>query len=67
MSNEEIKSECESQYAKIKEAENRLNELREICTHENTFEGDYYWRVGASYPAKICSDCGRMVESLITF
>jgi hypothetical protein len=62
MTQEEIKLDAEAQYAKIKEAESRLKELREICTHENTFEGNWSWRVGASLPAIICKDCGSLVK-----
>lgn len=47
MSNEEIKNECEAQYAAIETAKNRLKELRNVCKHEETFEGNYSWRIGA--------------------
>lgn len=46
MTNEEIKADCEAQYALIKKAEQRLEELRGICNHENTFIGTYSWRPG---------------------
>lgn len=57
-----IKTECELMYAQIKAAEERLKELREICKHEKTFEGNYSWRPGAIMPATICSDCGALVN-----
>lgn len=62
MTPEEIKEECELQYNQIKNAEARLKELRAICKHENTFEGNYSWRVGSIMPATICSDCGELVK-----
>lgn len=40
MTNEEIKSDCEAQYKMLRAAEQRLKELRAICPHENTFEGN---------------------------
>lgn len=62
MSSEEIKSECEFQYAQIKNAEERLKELRAICKHENTFGGNWSWRIGSIEPATICSDCGSLIK-----
>lgn len=62
MENNEIKSECELQYAQIKKAEERLKEIRTICKHENTFEGNWQWDIASTFPALICSDCGTMVK-----
>jgi methyl coenzyme M reductase subunit D len=62
MTNEEIKIECEKMYLQIKEAEDRLAEIRKICKHENTFEGNYSWRPGAMFLAEICSDCKELVK-----
>lgn len=59
-----IKEDCEMQYAKIKEAEERLKTLRLLCTHENTFEGNYSWRVGNIQVAEMCSDCGELIKYL---
>lgn len=57
MTPEEIKEECELQYNQIKNAEARLKELRSLCKHENTFEGNYSYRVGVVERALICSYC----------
>lgn len=62
MTNEQIKEECELMYGQIKNAKTRLEELRSICTHENTFEGLWSWRVGCYEQALICSDCGSLVR-----
>lgn len=62
MKNEEIKSECEQMYAQIQRANDRLKELREICKHEKTFEGNYSWRVGSIQPAEICEYCGSLIK-----
>ena len=62
MTQEEIKKECELQYEIINKAQSRLEEIRKICTHPNTFNGTYSWRIGCYDPAEICSDCGHMVE-----
>lgn len=61
MKNEEIKKECELMYEQISKAEARLSELRKLCKHENTFEGNYSYRPGAIYPAIICSDCRNLI------
>lgn len=58
MTNDEILADAESQYTTIKAAEERLKELRDtICKHEETFEGNYSWRVGAIEAATICKFC----------
>lgn len=62
MKQEEIKQECEKMYAQIKQAEERLKEVREICKHAQTFEGNYSWRIGAIQLADICSDCGSLIK-----
>lgn len=58
----EIKKECEMIYKQIKKSEERLKELRGMCKHENTFEGDYSYRVGATAKALICSDCNQLIK-----
>ena len=60
--NEKIKTECELMYKQIEDAQNRLKEIRALCKHENTFKGDWSWRVGSSMPATICDDCGSLVK-----
>lgn len=62
MTNEEIKSECEINYAKIIKAEKRLSELRGICKHDHTFVGNYSFRVGNIVTADICSYCNYCVR-----
>lgn len=64
MTNEEIKNECELQFAQIKNAEERLKELRSICKHEETFVGNYSWRPGAVNAAEICTFCITPVKIL---
>ena len=60
--NQEIKKECEQLYVQIKNAEERLKELRSRCKHENTFEGNYSWRIGSTQPAVICEYCGSLIR-----
>lgn len=62
MTQEQIKDSCELQYIKISDAEYTLKELRAMCKHENTFEGNYSYRVGSISPAIICSDCGSLIK-----
>jgi len=65
MSSEEIKAECELMYKAIKYSEDKLKELRAICKHENTFKGNYSYRIGVISPAIICSDCGSLIKYII--
>ena len=62
MTQEEIKIDSQVQFDAIKKAEERLKELRSMCTHVNTFDGTWSWRVGCYDPAIICSDCGNLIE-----
>lgn len=59
---EQIKKECETMYEIINTAHKRLEELRKICQHQNTFQGNYSYRVGSITPATICSDCGHVIK-----
>ena len=62
MTQQEIKSDAEAQYAVIKEAENRLKEIRDICKHPSTFRGLYSANTSGIAPAIICSDCGALIK-----
>lgn len=62
MTNEAIKEECTVLYETIKKAQERLEEIRALCKHENTFEGTWSWRVGCYDSAIICSDCGSLIK-----
>ena len=62
MKNEEIKNETEQIYTQIKNAQERLEELRAICKHEKTYEGLYSYRVGSYQTADICEYCGKMIK-----
>lgn len=64
MNKEEIKSECEQLYKQIKMAEDRLKEIRSICKHEETFNGNYSYRIGSISPAIICSNCAELIKYL---
>lgn len=58
----EIKNECETLLEQIRRANERIEELRSICEHENTFEGHYSWRIGNMQMAEICSDCKKFIK-----
>ena len=62
MTNEEIKTETELMYDQIQKAQDRLTELRSICKHEKTFEGNYSWRIGCCQLADICEYCGELIN-----
>lgn len=57
-----IKEECQMCYETIEIMNKLLKELRERCKHEQTFEGNYSWRIGSIEPATICSDCGEVIK-----
>ena len=60
----DIKKECEIMYLQLKNAENRLKELREICEHEDTDIGNYSYRIGVVEQAEICNSCGFVIRRL---
>lgn len=62
MEKEHIKEECEKSYAVIRQAEERLKELRAECKHEKTYDGKYSWRLGSIQDAEICSYCGSLIR-----
>jgi hypothetical protein len=62
MTQKEIKQTCDIAYQMIKDAENILVDMRKLCKHPNTFEGNYSYRVGSIQPAIICSDCGHVIK-----
>ncbi len=62
MTNEEIKTEREKLHEQIEKATERIKELQIICKHENTFEGNYSWRIGNIQKAEICSDCAKLIK-----
>lgn len=64
MKNSEILAECDNLYLQIKNAEERLKEIREICKHEDTFEGIYSYRIGSIMNAEICSFCHKVIKPL---
>lgn len=57
-----IREQCERLYDDIRQAESKLKELRASCPHTDTHTGNYSYRPGSYDPAKICSDCGEVVE-----
>ena len=63
MNQSEIKTECEFAKDQIKMLQDRIERLKTICKHPNTFEGNYSWRIGSIVPATICCDCGEVVSN----
>lgn len=62
MTQKEIKQTCDIAYQMIKDAGKALKEMRDLCLHPNTYEGNYSYRVGCIDPATICSDCGHVIK-----
>jgi len=67
MTGDEIKIECESLYKANNKNAERLQELRDLCQHEDTYEGDYSYGIARTFPAVICNHCGAVVKQLDFF
>lgn len=59
-----IKEECEKLYKQIKDAEDRLYEIRIKCNHPSTVIGNWSYRVGQSDLANICTQCGVVISPI---
>lgn len=62
MTNEDIKNKCVKIYAEILSANNRLDQIRKDCPHEETFVGKYEIRIGSMHDYVICSFCGKAIH-----
>ena len=62
MTNEEIKLEKENLYAQISVAKTKLEELQNICKHEETVNGIYSFRPGHSESATFCKFCDKLIN-----
>jgi hypothetical protein len=61
MKQSDIKTESEQAYQNIKLHEDRLQQLRSICKHPNTYKANVYTQPGKYYPGIICSDCRKVI------
>lgn len=59
-----IKQRVEAINKMIKELEDERTKIQEECPHENTTNVNYMYRVGATAPAEVCQDCGKVVQFL---
>lgn len=64
MTEDEIKNERENMYIQIKQAQDRLTEIRTICKHGETFESRYGADITRAYPAELCSFCHCLIRYL---
>lgn len=62
MKKEFITEICEKARKTIADAEAALRTAQAACKHEDTFEGQWSWRIGSTNPATICSICGGLVK-----
>ena len=58
------KEETKALYRVIKDAEDRLAEIRGACQHLNFSSGFYSYRPGVIFKSNICDDCGECLERL---
>lgn len=61
MTRQEIKEELAHHLGDKAIAEGRIIELRAICEHEETYVGNYSWRVGCVSLENFCTDCGGLI------
>lgn len=61
---EQIKNHYKFSCGILAMAQEEIKKLQLSCTHPNTHEGLYSWRVGCVDKAIICSDCGKMIKNL---
>ena len=57
MKNKEIRENMDKLIQERTEAFEKIEKLQDDCPHENHTVKDYYWRIAASYKAKICDSC----------
>jgi len=62
MTNKEIVEVRNILYEQIKDADERLKKLRDICKHEKTFVGNYSYRVGSIMEAEMCVYCEKVIR-----
>lgn len=58
-----IQSEVRSLQETIRNANKRLDELRKLCKHENTFIGNYEIQRPTILQCAICADCCSPVDN----
>lgn len=63
MSGDEIRNERNQLAAAIELATHRLNELVDICSHEETKETLYGQCMRCAYPSHVCAYCGKWIKS----
>jgi hypothetical protein len=62
---QKIRNKVNDLYATIRQANADLDAIREKCTHEITFNGEYAWgSIAHTCPAVICSICDKCVRTL---
>jgi hypothetical protein len=57
MNSEEIRKRMDEIYAEKKVLDEERKALQESCPHEEYTVMDWYWRIAASYPARVCDHC----------
>lgn len=62
--NVEVKQRIETINKEITELEGEREAIRAGCSHTETFEGYYSYRVGSVILAKICSACGEFIKQV---
>ena len=61
--NQIIYDEVRDIYKAIKDGDDRLDEIRKNCPHEETELVNYMWRVGSINPnTEVCKFCGEVIQ-----
>ncbi len=66
--NKIIYDEVRAIYKTIKDGNDRLDEIRKVCKHEETKLVNYMWRVGSICPnTEVCKFCGEVIPKKIEY
>ena len=61
MNNEDTRKRVDEIYDTIKSLQKELDDLRNICSHEDYNVGYFSWRPGNMDVVKICSHCSKNI------
>ena len=62
MKNKEIKQNVDNLFNIIKEANQKLKNIRQQCLHKDTHMGNYSWRIGVINQVEMCDYCDEVIK-----
>lgn len=58
----DFKEQVLNQYNIIKDAKNKIEDLRKQCKHSTSSLQNYSWRIGSIQERMLCDDCGKPTD-----